>query len=149
MYSLYTIYSVINATLHLKIRNFIPPPPHDMFRPQRAIIRCLNYAPLAHVGSPLADFSTLKMKAIRSPETSVNARSTQRHIPEDDILHSSSYSSNWIFYCSGLGVAFVHTPVVCYVICKNSHYYYFDLLFIVSCYIVSFCIYFFWVKCTI
>jgi hypothetical protein len=26
---------------------------------------------------------------------------------------SSSYSSNWNFYCSGLGVAFVHMPVVC------------------------------------
>jgi hypothetical protein len=26
---------------------------------------------------------------------------------------SSSYSSNWNFYCSGLGAAFVHTPVVC------------------------------------
>jgi hypothetical protein len=36
--------------------------------------------------SPFADFSTLKMEAIRSSETSVDARSTQRHIPEDDIL---------------------------------------------------------------
>jgi hypothetical protein len=27
------------------------------------------------------------MEAILSSETSVNARSTQRHIPEDDILH--------------------------------------------------------------
>jgi hypothetical protein len=27
---------------------------------------------------------------------------------------SSSYSCNWNFYCSGLGVAFVHTPVDCY-----------------------------------
>jgi hypothetical protein len=27
---------------------------------------------------------------------------------------SSSYSSNWNFYRSGLGVACVHTPVVCY-----------------------------------
>jgi hypothetical protein len=42
--------------------------------------------PPAHVGSLLADFSTLKMEAIRSSETSVNARSTQGHIPEDDIL---------------------------------------------------------------
>jgi hypothetical protein len=41
----------------------------------------------AHAGSSLADFSTLKMEAIRSSETSLNARSTQRHIPEDDILH--------------------------------------------------------------
>jgi hypothetical protein len=42
IYYLYIIYSVINATLHLKIRTFTPP--HDMFRPQRAIIRCLSYA---------------------------------------------------------------------------------------------------------
>jgi hypothetical protein len=28
--------------------------------------------------------------------------------------HSSSYSSNWNFYCSSLGVAFVHMPIVCY-----------------------------------
>jgi alkylhydroperoxidase family enzyme len=44
--------------------------------------------PAAHAGSPLADFSTLKMEAIRSSETSANALSTQCHIPEDDILHS-------------------------------------------------------------
>jgi hypothetical protein len=30
-----------------------------------------------------ADFSTLKMEAILSSETSVNPGSTQRHIPED------------------------------------------------------------------
>jgi hypothetical protein len=45
--------------------------------------------PPAHAGSPLADFSTLKMEAIRSSETKVDARSTQRHIPENDILHSN------------------------------------------------------------
>jgi hypothetical protein len=39
----------------------------------------------AHAGSPLVDSSTLKMEAIRSSETSVNARSTQRHIPECDV----------------------------------------------------------------
>jgi hypothetical protein len=42
----------------------------------------------AHAGSSLANFSTLKMEAIRSSETSVNTRSTRRHIPEDGILHS-------------------------------------------------------------
>jgi hypothetical protein len=31
-------------------------------------------------------FSTLKMEAIRSSETSVHTRSTRRHIPEDGIL---------------------------------------------------------------
>jgi hypothetical protein len=44
--------------------------------------------PPAHAGSTLADFSTLKMEAIRSSETSVHSRSTRRHIPEDRILHS-------------------------------------------------------------
>jgi hypothetical protein len=44
--------------------------------------------PLAHVGSWHADFSTLKMEAIRSSETSVHTRSTWRHIPADGILHS-------------------------------------------------------------
>jgi hypothetical protein len=44
--------------------------------------------PPDHAGSPLADFYTLKMEAIRSSETSVHTRSTRRHIPEDGILHS-------------------------------------------------------------
>jgi hypothetical protein len=41
-----------------------------------------------HAGFTLADFSTLKMEAIRSSETSVHTRSTRIHIPEDGILHS-------------------------------------------------------------
>jgi hypothetical protein len=44
--------------------------------------------PPAHACTSLADFSTLKMEAIRSSETSVHTRSTQRHTPEDIILHS-------------------------------------------------------------
>jgi hypothetical protein len=44
--------------------------------------------PPVHAGSSLADFSTLKMEAISSSETSVHTRSTRRHIPEDGILHS-------------------------------------------------------------
>jgi hypothetical protein len=46
------------------------------------------WSPHAHAGSSLADFSTLKMEAIRSSETSVHTTSTWRHIPEDGILHS-------------------------------------------------------------
>jgi hypothetical protein len=43
----------------------------------------------AHAGSSLADFSTMKMEAIRSSETSVHfTGSTRRHIPEDGILHN-------------------------------------------------------------
>jgi hypothetical protein len=42
--------------------------------------------PRSHAGSPLADFSTSMMEAIRSSETSVHTISTQLHVPEDDIL---------------------------------------------------------------
>jgi hypothetical protein len=44
--------------------------------------------PPAHAGSSHSDFSTLKMEAIRSSETSVHTRYTRRNIPEDGILHS-------------------------------------------------------------
>jgi hypothetical protein len=45
---------------------------------------------LSQVGSSVnPSFSTLKMEAIRSSETSVHTRSTQRHIPEDVILQNS------------------------------------------------------------
>jgi hypothetical protein len=44
--------------------------------------------PSAHTGSSLADFSTLKVEATRSSETSVHTRSTRCHIPEDGILHA-------------------------------------------------------------
>jgi hypothetical protein len=42
--------------------------------------------PSDHVGSSFVDFSILKMEAIRSSETLVHTRSTQRHITEDGIL---------------------------------------------------------------
>jgi hypothetical protein len=51
--------------------------------------------PPANAGSSLADFSTLKMEAIRSSETSVHTRSTQFHIPEN---LKSSYSKFNRFY---------------------------------------------------
>jgi hypothetical protein len=47
MWALYTLYAVINANLHLKLRNFTPLP-HEMFRPQRAITRCLVVLKLPH-----------------------------------------------------------------------------------------------------
>jgi hypothetical protein len=68
-------------------------------------------------GSPLADSSTLKMEAIRSSETSVNARSTQRHIPEDDILHShrceslKSYKVNQV-YCPQINLTAVQCDML-------------------------------------
>jgi hypothetical protein len=42
----------------------------------------------------LADFSTLKIEEIRSPETSVHTRCTRRHIREDGILHALINSNN-------------------------------------------------------
>jgi hypothetical protein len=45
----------------------------------------------AQAGSSLADFSTLKMEAIRSSETSVHTRSTRRHIPEDGIHYRDKF----------------------------------------------------------
>jgi hypothetical protein len=47
-----------------------------------------NLQPPAHTGFSFTNFSTLKMEAILSSETSVHTRSTRRHIPEDGILHS-------------------------------------------------------------
>jgi hypothetical protein len=55
----------------------------------RKLEECRLLQPLAHAGSSLADFSTLKMEAIQSSETSVQSTtSTRRHTPEDGILHS-------------------------------------------------------------
>jgi hypothetical protein len=49
----------------------------------------------AHAGSSLADFSTLKMDAIRSSQTSVqSSTSTRRHTPEDGILLGNVVCSN-------------------------------------------------------
>jgi hypothetical protein len=47
----------------------------------------------ADAGSPVADFSTLKMEAICSSETSVIPGFIQLHIPENDILHSHRYQN--------------------------------------------------------
>jgi hypothetical protein len=60
----------------------------SIFRVEKSASGEPRLLPPAHAGSLLADFSTLKMGAILSSETSVDARSTQRHIPEDDVLRS-------------------------------------------------------------
>jgi hypothetical protein len=49
--------------------------------------------PPAHAGPSLGDFFTLKMRAIRSSETSVHTRCTRRHIPVDGILQHLRYPS--------------------------------------------------------
>jgi hypothetical protein len=59
---------------------------HKIF--QNFITSITANEPPAHAGSSLADFSTLKMEMIHSSETSVHTRTTQRHIPENGILHS-------------------------------------------------------------
>jgi hypothetical protein len=48
--------------------------------------------PPAHAGSSIADFSILRMEAIRSSETPVHTRTTRRHIPEDGIIQIAKLS---------------------------------------------------------
>jgi hypothetical protein len=54
--------------------------------------RCVDpgLTDVSDAGSQLADFSILKMEAIRSSETSVNPGSKQRFIAEDDILQGTN-----------------------------------------------------------
>jgi hypothetical protein len=59
--------------------------------------QCLHLPP-PDAGSPLADFSTMRIEAIRSSETSVNVISTQRHIPEDDILQTNPVHNSTIHF---------------------------------------------------
>jgi hypothetical protein len=60
--------------------------PHSLSLPVSYTAGCSNWnlslQPAAHTCSLLADYSTLKMEAIRSSETSIYQSSTQRHIPE-------------------------------------------------------------------
>jgi hypothetical protein len=63
----------------------------SIFRIEKSATEVPAWATLqqpAQANSSLADFSALKMEAIRSSETSVHTRSTRLHIPEDSILHS-------------------------------------------------------------
>jgi hypothetical protein len=53
-----------------------------------------------------ADLSTLKMEVMRSFKTSVHARSTQRHIPEDDILQS-------LMLLNYIVLVIVVDPIIC------------------------------------
>jgi hypothetical protein len=46
----------------------------------------LSLQPPAHAASSHTNFSTLKIEAIRSSETSVHTRFTRRYIPEDGML---------------------------------------------------------------
>jgi hypothetical protein len=57
------------------------------FRRNISPLAC-SLQPPAHAGSSLANFSTLKMEAICSSETSVHTISSRRHIPEDGVIHS-------------------------------------------------------------
>jgi hypothetical protein len=59
---------------------------NDVFSDVPPCRSCVNRRTPAHAVSSLADFSTLKMEAIRSSETSVHTRYTRRHIPGDGIL---------------------------------------------------------------
>jgi hypothetical protein len=56
-----------------------------------------NLQPPPHAGSFVVDFSTLKMEAIHSSETSVHTRYTWRHIPEHGILQIYIYLQFFIY----------------------------------------------------
>jgi hypothetical protein len=58
----------------------------------------LSLQPLAQAGFSLADFSTLKMEAIHSSETSVHTRYTRRHSPEDGIIHAYTLCTKYALY---------------------------------------------------
>jgi hypothetical protein len=62
----------------------------DVAQCRSCVNRCFGGTsqPTGHAGFSLADFSTLKMEAIRSSEMSVHTRYTRRHITGDGILHS-------------------------------------------------------------
>jgi hypothetical protein len=53
----------------------------------------------ADSGSSLEDFSTLKIEAKISSETSVHTRYTRRHIPEDGILQRKMKSIIPVILC--------------------------------------------------
>lgn len=55
---------------------------------EERIASIFRMQPPAHTGSRLADFCSLKMKAVRSNEMSVHTRFTWCYILEDCVLHS-------------------------------------------------------------
>jgi hypothetical protein len=61
--------------------------PIDRANSETGTSNCLVCSYLFHAGSSLADFSTLKMEAIRSSETSVHTETTRHCNPENGILH--------------------------------------------------------------
>jgi hypothetical protein len=60
----------------------------------------LSLQPPTHASSSIAHFSTLKMEAIRSSETSVHTWSIRRHIPEDGTLQECCSSQSYKIRCS-------------------------------------------------
>jgi hypothetical protein len=66
--------------------------------------------PPAHAGFSLADFSTLKMEAIRSSETSVHTISTRRHIPENGVLLQLLFSFCVLSLVNAMLKFFFHFP---------------------------------------
>jgi hypothetical protein len=77
--------SVINTTF-CKIWGF-----HGGDHEEYCLLGCGASAATCSRCSSFADFSSLKMEAIRSSETSVHTRSTWRHNPEDGILQHNIF----------------------------------------------------------
>jgi hypothetical protein len=81
----------------------------------------LSLQPPVHAGSLFAEFSTLKMEAVRSSETSVHTRFTRLHIREDGILHGGLVKYSWLcrelhnagVYCTFVEAKVVNQPGTC------------------------------------
>jgi hypothetical protein len=69
----------------------------------------------AQAVSSLADFSTMKMEAICSSETSVHTRSIRRHIPEDGVLHNHR-CENLKSYDLNVGFHWANMTLICKVL---------------------------------
>jgi hypothetical protein len=82
--------TAVCLSMCFKIYSFLLLQDNVMLLPVFHVWNC-NIIRLAHLLTlvpPSRIFSTLKMEAIHSSETSVHTRSTLRHIPKDGILHS-------------------------------------------------------------
>jgi hypothetical protein len=77
--------------------------------------------PHAHAGSSLTDFSTMKMEAIFSSETSVQTISTRPHIPEDHILHSHSCENLESYTENNLFMTFVSVGEAILIYCSYKY----------------------------
>jgi hypothetical protein len=86
---LFVVMLKVKISLETKVQLYLPEFEGKMITTDNKILYCRahekHFQVLQHLNTNIHKDN---IKAICSSETSVNARSTQRHIPVDDILHS-------------------------------------------------------------